>query len=144
MKIHKIERQSHHTIGNWGFSAEYGITDSPDGNNLILEPRLSRLLYVLSLSANEIASRKELIENVWTDAVVNDESLTRAVADLRKILSSNYGKAIEIETIPRRGYRLVLQTEPRLIALKLRISHPKRYVIFAIVFFLLALFWLLT
>lgn len=144
----KAPEKEQHTkdieIESWRFSPVYGITTSPQGKKLILEPRLSKLLYLLSLHANEIVSRRYLIENIWPDTVVSGESLTRAVADLRKILSMNYSNAIEIETIPRRGYKLVLQTGPRVYALKLKINHPIRYTVFGIVFFLLTLLWFLT
>ena len=128
--------------GGWKFSNEYGILTSPEGKPLVLEPRLSKLLYLLCQNVNAIVSRDYLIENIWKDSIVNEGSLTRAIADLRKILSNNFNSAIKIDTIPKRGYKLVLQAEHRKYILKLKINSRSRYAILGLVLFLLTLLWI--
>ena len=49
-------------------------------------------------------SRHELIEHCWGDEVAGDENLSRAIADLRKVLRR--GGLGKIETIYGLGYRL--------------------------------------
>ncbi|MEM7084551.1 MAG: winged helix-turn-helix domain-containing protein [Bacteroidota bacterium] len=98
-------------VGKWHFSAEYGIIASPKGKKLLLEPRLSRLIYFLSLNANTHVSRNYLFEHIWLDTIVNEESLTRAVADLRKILALHFKETITIETLRKRGYKLSLKED---------------------------------
>jgi DNA-binding winged helix-turn-helix (wHTH) protein len=77
-----------------------------------LEPRLIKLLCFLAANADRVLSREELVQELWPKVVVNENSLTRAVSELRKQLqspgstSSNY-----IETIPKRGYRLIPQID---------------------------------
>lgn len=76
-----------------------------------LEPRLIHLLCYLAANTNQVLSRQALIQELWPTVVVNENSLTRAVSELRKQLispqpiepdTSNY-----IETIPKKGYRLL-------------------------------------
>ena len=73
-----------------------------------LEPRLVRLLCFLGANEERVLSREELVQELWPRVVVNENSLTRAISELRKQLHSpdslvpNY-----IETIPKRGYRLL-------------------------------------
>lgn len=73
-----------------------------------LEPRLMRLLCALATSPRRVIDRDSLIESVWPRVIVNENSLTRAVSDLRKALQTEEvsGKAL-IETVPKRGYRLM-------------------------------------
>jgi len=50
-----------------------------------------------------------MIDGVWGGAIVEDGTLTRAVARLRAALGEVRGSATYLETIPKRGYRLVAE-----------------------------------
>lgn len=128
-------------VGKWRISAEYGILSSPKGINLLLQPRLSKLMYLLSLNANEIVSRDYLVKNIWENIIVNDDSLTRAIADLRKLLLKNFGEALVIDTIPKRGYKLSLLAGPRMYALKFKIDEKVSAVIIVGLVVLLVLWY---
>ena len=124
MKLSDVKKhEENFRFGRWQFSPSYGITDSPCGKVLLLEPRLSKLLYFLSLNTNTIVSRSYLIAHIWSETIVNEESLTRAVSDLRKLLIKNYNQRIQIETIRGRGYKLVLASDQKIVALK-SMLHP--------------------
>ena len=127
------------TLGRWQFSMEYGITNSQLEKELLLEPRLSRLIYFLGLNANSYVSREYLIEHIWEDAIVNEDSLTRAIADLRKILTANFKDAIVIETLRKRGYRLSLKPNK----FKLRINPSISNLILGFIMFII-LIWMLA
>ncbi|MGB3544697.1 winged helix-turn-helix domain-containing protein [Rubrivirga sp.] len=75
-----------------------------------LEPRVMGVLEVLARTPREVVSRATLFDEVWSDTVVNDEALTRAVSALRKALSD--GAPGAIETIRGTGYRLVAPIRP--------------------------------
>jgi len=98
-------------------------TVEPQRNTLIgppgavsLEPKVMDLLCVLAERGGEVYSRAELIDRVWGVEFGGDESLTRAVSQLRKAFGDARDEAHTIETIPKRGYRLVapvsLEAEP--------------------------------
>lgn len=76
-----------------------------------LEPRLIHLLCYLAANTNQVLSRQTLVEELWPTVVVNENSLTRAVSELRKQLVSpdsvEPGTSNYIETIPKKGYRLL-------------------------------------
>ena len=126
MKIIGKDKLTEVRSGQWKISADYGILDSPEGKKLVMEPRLSKLMHLLAENAGSYVSRKYLIENMWPDTIVNEESLTRAVADLRKILANQFNNSNCIETAPKRGYRMVLNKEPRKLALKLRLNFRRK------------------
>lgn len=64
------------------------------------------VLQALLAQAPEVVSREDLINTVWGNESGGDESLSRAVSMLRKALGDHRGNHTNIETIPRRGYRL--------------------------------------
>lgn len=126
-------------VEKWKFSSIYGITKSPKGKALLIEPRLSKLLYFLSYNVNTNVSRNYLVNNIWADTIVNEESLTRAVSDLRKLLSENYQDSINIETIRGRGYKLSLKVEPKNYRYEVKINPKKFLILFGILLVLLIL-----
>lgn len=80
------------------------ITDSDRTRQL--EPRLMKLLCLLADRPGEVLSRDELMEALWPRVVVNENSLTRAMSELRRHLQDGSDRQF-IATIPKRGYKLV-------------------------------------
>lgn len=76
-----------------------------------LEPRLIHLLCYLAANTNQVLSRQALVQELWPTVVVNENSLTRAISELRKQLISPDpalgSTANYIDTIPKKGYRLL-------------------------------------
>jgi transcriptional activator of cad operon len=67
----------------------------------------------LARRAGHVASRDELLREVWGErSAVSDEPLTRAIAELRKILGDTRADPSYIVTIPKRGYRMVSPVGP--------------------------------
>lgn len=71
-----------------------------------LEPRLMLLLCILAGAPGRVQSRESLINQIWPRVIVNENSLTRAVSELRKKLESGRAGKRLIDTIPKTGYRL--------------------------------------
>lgn len=69
-----------------------------------MSPRAIRLLRVLAEAGGATVSRGDLLDRIWPDVIVGDESLTQVVSEVRRRLS-NRGL---IATIPRGGYRLTV------------------------------------
>ena len=72
-----------------------------------LEPQVMDLLVFLANTGGRVASKEEIIDAVWDGRFIADTTLTRAVADLRRALGDDQRSPQYIETIPKRGYRLV-------------------------------------
>lgn len=73
-----------------------------DGVRVSLTPKAVDLLIVLAARAGEVVSKADLMEAVWPDAFVDESTLSKLVFNIRKELGDEV-----IETIPKRGYRLV-------------------------------------
>ncbi|MEL7137831.1 MAG: winged helix-turn-helix domain-containing protein [Pseudomonadota bacterium] len=72
--------------------------------NCRLSPRALTLLTTLADRPGEAIDREALMDAIWPNTIVTDESLTQAVKELRRGFGSE-GRRI-VETIPRFGYRL--------------------------------------
>ena len=69
-----------------------------------LGPVNMAVLCTLIQRAERVVSRAELFDRVWPNQIVNDDVLTRSIADIRKEVGQ-YCKTPIIETIPKKGYR---------------------------------------
>jgi TolB-like protein/DNA-binding winged helix-turn-helix (wHTH) protein/tetratricopeptide (TPR) repeat protein len=99
-------------IGDWRLDPATGTLRGPAGQRH-LTPKLTDLLVVLAQRAGQVVTRDELLSRVWGErGAVSDEPLTRAVAELRKILGDVRADPCYIETIPKRGYRVVAPVSP--------------------------------
>lgn len=85
---------------------ERNIIAGPDGETGI-EPKIMQVLCVLASEPGRVFSRAELIDKVWGTEFGADESLTRAISLLRKALGDTRNEPAMIETIAKRGYRLL-------------------------------------
>jgi len=77
------------------------------GGEVRLEPRVMDVLVCLAARAGEVVTRSELVDAVWPRAVGADESLTRCISSLRQALGDDRGNPRYLETVPKRGYRLI-------------------------------------
>ena len=93
-------------INNVLIDFDRNVAHGPEGEQRV-EPKLALLLSVLARQSGDVVSRDELIDEVWDGAYGADQSLTNAVSQLRKILGDTEDETSAIETVPKRGYRLV-------------------------------------
>jgi DNA-binding winged helix-turn-helix (wHTH) protein len=70
-----------------------------------IEPTPFRVLLFLLRNPGRLITKDELVRGVWTDCSVTDNSLTRSIATLRRLLGDNFRESKYIETVPRVGYR---------------------------------------
>jgi len=74
-----------------------------------LEPRLMQVLVHLASRPGVVVSRTDLLDLVWGETVVQEEALTQAVSQLRRVMGDDPKNPTIIETVPKRGYRLVAE-----------------------------------
>jgi DNA-binding winged helix-turn-helix (wHTH) protein len=76
-----------------------------------LEPKSFRLLVFLLENPGRALSKDEIMAAVWPDAFVSDNSLARAIAQIRKALDDDPKAPRYVETVPTVGYRFVGECE---------------------------------
>jgi len=98
--------RAHFSIGSITARPDLNLLSGPKGS-ASLEPKIMDVLCALAEQPDVAISRSDLIDRIWKVEFGADESLTRAVSLLRKSFTEIGGAAYYIETIPKRGYRLV-------------------------------------
>lgn len=80
---------------------------SRGGQTLHLRPKLMDLLVFLASSQGRVVPKGDILEQVWRGEFVVESVLGRSIADLRQLLGDDAARPRFVETIPRRGYRLI-------------------------------------
>lgn len=86
-----------------------GVISGPMGERH-LQPKVMDVLICLAERAGDLVARSEILESVWGRAT-SEEVLTRCVSELRNALGDNRGRPEFIQTVPKRGYRLLKAAE---------------------------------
>jgi TolB-like protein/DNA-binding winged helix-turn-helix (wHTH) protein len=114
-----------HTVqlGDFQFDTNSGELHSlkGDGRKIRLPEQSFRILQVLLERPGDVVTREELRRRLWTaDTFVDfDAGLNNAVKKLRDALEDSSERPRFIETVPRRGYRLIAPANSR----QARIRH---------------------
>lgn len=110
-KNHKLNRGEIMDLENkFSYHFPDGIILTEDGiltkgnEEFYIPPKELGVLFVLLESAGNVVSKDMIIESVWKNVIVSDESLTRCIYSLRCIFE-RIGHNRCIETIYRKGYR---------------------------------------
>jgi TolB-like protein/DNA-binding winged helix-turn-helix (wHTH) protein/Tfp pilus assembly protein PilF len=72
-----------------------------------LESRVMTLLVYLAENQGSVVSREQLEADVWSGRVISYDALTSCITRLRKVLGDDSRKPVYIETVPKKGYRLI-------------------------------------
>ncbi|HEY1136516.1 MAG TPA: winged helix-turn-helix domain-containing protein [Xanthomonadaceae bacterium] len=85
------------------------LTISLDGEEQSIEPKIMEVLVVLAEAAqqNEVLSSEQLLIKVWRGTFYGDNPVHKAITSLRKVFGDDPKSPRYIETIRKRGYRLI-------------------------------------
>jgi DNA-binding winged helix-turn-helix (wHTH) protein len=74
-----------------------------------LEAKVMLVLLYLAEHAGDVVSRAELEEQLWPGRIVTEDSVTKAIAKLRRVFEDDARHPRVIETVPKSGYRLIAE-----------------------------------
>ena len=81
------------------------------GETLSVEPKAFRVLLILLRNPQKLIPKEELLNAVWGETAVSENSLTRSIALLRRLLGDEARDPRFIETVATVGYRWVCKVE---------------------------------
>jgi serine/threonine-protein kinase len=83
------------------------------GQTLVhLRPKVMDVLVLLAAHPGEVVSKDAIITTVWSKRILADAVLSRAVFELREALGDDAQQPRFIETVAKRGYRLLAPVRP--------------------------------
>jgi DNA-binding winged helix-turn-helix (wHTH) protein/tetratricopeptide (TPR) repeat protein len=86
-------------------------TISQNGTTRQLEPKVMEVLVCLAHHAGETLPKEQLLKTIWPDTFVSDDVLIRSISEIRRAFDDDPRESKFIQTIPKRGYRLVPSVE---------------------------------
>lgn len=93
-------------VGNWLVQPGLCRVSGP-GGTIHVRPKLIDLLVFLASQPGRVVTKDEILQRVWKGEFVVESVLARSIADLRRILDDDAATPGVIETIAKRGYRLI-------------------------------------
>ena len=99
-------------IGSWVVAPSLNSICS-GGRTVRLEPKVMGVLVCLAKHPGETLSKEQLFQAVWPNIVVTEDVLKRCIAELRRAFDDDAREPRIIETISKRGYRLVAPVTAR-------------------------------
>lgn len=72
-----------------------------------IEPKVMEVLLCLVQNAGQVVSRQDIESAVWQDIIVGYDSLGSTIIKLRKAFNDDSRSPSIIETVPKKGYRLI-------------------------------------
>lgn len=94
-------------VGPWTAERASGLLRGESGE-VKLEPKVMDLLWLLAANAGSVVSRERILAALWPDVIVGEDALARCISKLRLALGDDARTPRYIETIAKRGYRLLL------------------------------------
>jgi transcriptional activator of cad operon len=97
-------------VGAWRVNREACALHGPDGEQRV-EPKVMDLLCLLAEHPGRVLSRERIMDALWPGLVVGDDALARTLSKLRQALGDDAKSPRYVETIAKRGYRLLAEVE---------------------------------
>ncbi|MDH5649460.1 MAG: winged helix-turn-helix domain-containing protein [Gammaproteobacteria bacterium] len=93
-------------LGDWRVDPAAGCI-TRNGEEQHLEPRVMTVLTLLAGHSGEVVSREQLEAQAWAGMVVGYDALASSIIKLRKALGDDSRHPRYIETVSKKGYRLI-------------------------------------
>ena len=111
-------------IGEWRVQPQKNLM-TKNGEQRKLENRLTRVLLCLADAAPEVVLKDTLMNEVWPNKVVSDDTLSVAISRLRKALGCDARQPSYIATVPGYGFRLIKESVPYVQSIAIEPSEVK-------------------
>lgn len=98
-------------LAEWLIEPARNCISGPVGDAHV-SPKSMEVLICLADHAGEVVNRDDFSTAVWGEAVVTDASLTCCISELRRAFGDSPASPGYIETISKRGYRLLVAPSP--------------------------------
>ncbi|MDE1175324.1 MAG: DPP IV N-terminal domain-containing protein [Edaphobacter sp.] len=101
------EKNTPFRAGEWLIIPEANVLRKDGDQERHVEPKVMKVLLTLAARQGHVFTKEELIAAVWPDTFVSDDALTRCISILRRVTEDDPHEPRFIQTVPKRGYRLV-------------------------------------
>lgn len=97
-------------IGEFTVVPLQGQINGPAGSSHV-QPKIVDVLVCLAASPGEVVEHARILEAVWGSPNASHDALTHAISEIRHCLGDHADRPSYIQTIPKRGYRMIAAVE---------------------------------
>ena len=134
-------------LNHWKINSLENTIENTSTNELFkVEPRSMAVLLLLIEKTDQVVTREEFTSEIWNGRITVEESLTRCISELRKVLEEDPKQPVYIKTIHKKGYKLLVEarklessTSPTPETSKQRKGKNTTFVVFGAVVIVLVL-----
>src|SRR5258708_26474228 len=100
-------QSSIYEFGEFRIDASKRLLTKGDGEAIPLTPKLFETLLYLVRHNGKVIEKDELMREIWTDSIVEENNLNQNISILRRVFGEKPGEHRFIVTIAGHGYRFV-------------------------------------
>jgi len=101
-----MKKNTKFTVGDWTVEPDRDQI-SCGNDHASLRPQVMDLLLLFSKNSGQVISLEDISRSVWEGKVVTSSSVYGSLNELRQVLGDDAHNPEYIETIPKKGYRLI-------------------------------------
>ncbi|MEP6703452.1 MAG: tetratricopeptide repeat protein [Acidobacteriota bacterium] len=94
-------------FGEFRIDATKNLLSRGEGETIPLTPKIFDTLLYLVRNSGHVIEKDELMREIWTDTIVEENNLNKNISVLRGVLGEKPGEHRFILTVPGRGYKFV-------------------------------------
>ena len=102
--------EGHFRLGPWLVQPSLNSVSRND-TSVHLTPKVMEVLVCLAEHAGEPVSKETLLQTIWPDTFVSEDVLKGSISELRRVFEDDAKQPRIIQTIAKRGYRLIAPVE---------------------------------
>ena len=101
-------------MGEWRVEPDLNrlVHSNLPGHEVRIDPKAMQVLVYMAEHAGELVRKRMVVDAVWEGSTSTDEVLTNSIWELRKAVGDDAKCPRYIQTVPRKGYRLVAEVTP--------------------------------
>ena len=96
----------------WLIQPESLAISHPEKGRFSVQSKVMQVLIALIKADNQLVDKQTLLNKVWHNTTITDNSLNQAISELRKIFADSRKNPQFIETVPTKGYRFIASVKP--------------------------------
>ena len=93
------------SLGDFRYDAETGFLQNTADDIINLRPQSAQILAILARQLGQVVLKQDLLDEVWPNISVTEDSLVQCISDIRKAIEDK--SRTVLRTVPKRGYMLV-------------------------------------
>jgi DNA-binding winged helix-turn-helix (wHTH) protein len=126
----EVEPDTLYTLATVSIGIRAGQLYDGSEEPLALRAKPSQMLKFLLEHRDSVVSKDELAKAVWPETLATDESISKCISEIRKVLGEDSHSVLE--TYPKRGYRIHATAEDipdRSVATRSRSKNLQRWIL---------------